>query len=186
MTSNDKKILYATDFSKGSWNALKHAVGMAKKENARVYCIHVMPDIPQELKECGGLNVLLGYGPGSVGIAPDVQEQYMQKQKDKEKNTKRQETEKAKEVVRDYIKSVVTELKSRESRQYVEIDKSVIRIGNPVEELLEEIDTGYYDVLVMGRRGHGKLKGPRMGGVVRSVVNRSSIPVMVVPGKAKR
>ncbi|GEM_PF-232729 len=186
MATNYKKILYATDFSKGSWNALKHSVGIAKKEDARVYCIHVMPDIPQELKESGGLNVLLGYGPGSVGIAPDVQEKFMQKQKEKERRTQQQGTEKAKEVVKDHIKSVITELKSRESRQYVEIDNSVIRIGQPVEEILEEIETGYYDILVMGRRGHGKLKGPRMGGVVRSVINRSSIPVLMVPDKANR
>ncbi|MFW6414809.1 MAG: universal stress protein [Thermodesulfobacteriota bacterium] len=186
MTSKDKKILYATDFSRGSWTALKHAVVVAKSENARVYCLHVMPEIPQELKESGGLNVLLGYGPGSVGIAPDIQEKFMQERKEKERKTQGREIEKAKEIIKDHIKSVVTELKSRESRQYVDIDKSVIRIGQPVEEILEEIETGYYDMLVMGRRGHGKLKGPRMGGVVRSVVNRSSIPIMVVPDKSKK
>jgi len=185
MSSNYKSILYATDFSKGAGYALQNAVDIAKKMEARVYCIHVLPDIPQELKESGGLNVLLGYGPGSVGISPNVQEKFMQEQKDKERKTQQQEMEKAKEVVRDHIKSVVTELKSRESRQYVEIDSSVIRIGQPVEEIIEEIETGSYDMLIMGRRGHGKLKGPRMGGVVRSVVNRSSIPVLVVPGKKK-
>ncbi len=40
-----KKILFATDFSEGSSNALPYAVDMAKQYGARLYLIHVIYDV---------------------------------------------------------------------------------------------------------------------------------------------
>lgn len=44
---NLKKILYPTDFSGYSLAALPYAVGMAKQNNAELYCLYVV-DIPKE------------------------------------------------------------------------------------------------------------------------------------------
>jgi nucleotide-binding universal stress UspA family protein len=40
-----KKILFATDFSEGSANALPYAVSMARQYGAKVYFVHVIHDI---------------------------------------------------------------------------------------------------------------------------------------------
>ncbi len=40
-----KKILYPTDFSEGSLNALPYAVDMAKNYGAKLYMLHVIYDI---------------------------------------------------------------------------------------------------------------------------------------------
>jgi nucleotide-binding universal stress UspA family protein len=40
-----KKILFATDFSEGSFHALPYAVNMAKQYGAKLYFIHVIYDV---------------------------------------------------------------------------------------------------------------------------------------------
>ncbi len=40
-----KKILFATDFSEGSSNALPYAVSIAKQYGAKLYFVHVMYDV---------------------------------------------------------------------------------------------------------------------------------------------
>ncbi len=40
-----KKIMFATDFSEGSSNALPYAVDMAKQYGARLYIVHVVYDV---------------------------------------------------------------------------------------------------------------------------------------------
>ena len=40
-----KKILFATDFSEGSANALPYAVSIAKQYGAKLYFVHVMYDV---------------------------------------------------------------------------------------------------------------------------------------------
>jgi nucleotide-binding universal stress UspA family protein len=40
-----KKILFATDFSEGSYNALPYAVDLAKQYGAKLYLIHVIYDV---------------------------------------------------------------------------------------------------------------------------------------------
>lgn len=42
-----KRILFPTDFSEGSDNALPYAVDMAKHYGAKLYVLHVMHDIAQ-------------------------------------------------------------------------------------------------------------------------------------------
>ena len=41
-----KKILVPIDGSEYSFNAARRAIEVAKKENAKLYCIHVISNIP--------------------------------------------------------------------------------------------------------------------------------------------
>lgn len=53
--------------------------------------------------------------------------------------------------------------------------------GEPVECILEQAQKGGADLVVMGTRGHGGLLGLVLGSVARQVLDRSSVPVLVVP-----
>jgi nucleotide-binding universal stress UspA family protein len=56
----------------------------------------------------------------------------------------------------------------------------VVKMGDPVELVIEEAETGTFDLIVMGSHGHGPLRAAMMGDTVRRVVKRSKIPVLVV------
>jgi nucleotide-binding universal stress UspA family protein len=55
---------------------------------------------------------------------------------------------------------------------------SEIRYGHPAEVLIEE--SGYADLLVVGRRGHGGFLGMLVGSVSLHCVNAAECPVVVV------
>ena len=172
-----KKILLATDFSKNAWQALRYAAALAKQNGAQVTCLHVLPELPKELTYSGGPNLLYGYGPGYSGVPvsdPKIGDSGRREQ------ISREGRERAEEMARDHIRNLIVKLKDENAQTVVNPQHSLLRMGNPVEAILKETESGVYDILIMGRRGHGKLRGPRTGGVALGVVSRSSIPVLVV------
>ncbi len=52
--------------------------------------------------------------------------------------------------------------------------------GNPAEEICSEAREGNYDLIVMGSRGLGEIKGFIMGSVSNRVVRHASTPVLIV------
>jgi nucleotide-binding universal stress UspA family protein len=59
-------------------------------------------------------------------------------------------------------------------------DDIIVKIGNPVEEILLEVEDKSYDMVVMGAHGHNALANALMGSTSRRVVRRSKKPVLVV------
>jgi nucleotide-binding universal stress UspA family protein len=56
----------------------------------------------------------------------------------------------------------------------------VVKMGDPVEQIIEEAEAGDYDLIVMGSHGHGPVRAAMMGDTVNRMVKRSKIPVLVV------
>lgn len=52
--------------------------------------------------------------------------------------------------------------------------------GNPAQEICREAKEGRYDLIVMGSRGLGEIKGYLMGSVSNRVVRHASCPVLIV------
>ena len=52
--------------------------------------------------------------------------------------------------------------------------------GNPAKQILEEIQNGDYDLMIIGSRGLGPFTRAVMGSVSHKVVNDSKISVLVV------
>lgn len=63
-----------------------------------------------------------------------------------------------------------------------EID-SVLRVGDPAAEILHEIESSKSDLVVVGRHGKGFFERAVLGSVSETVLRRSSVSVLVVPGK---
>ena len=55
-------------------------------------------------------------------------------------------------------------------------------LGNPAEVVVEEAEEEHYDLVVMGSRGLGKIKGIFMGSVSQQVVQECKCPVLVIHG----
>jgi nucleotide-binding universal stress UspA family protein len=62
----------------------------------------------------------------------------------------------------------------------VEYSTSVL-VGNAATELLESIDKCHADLVVLGASRHSGLRDELLGGTAHRVVNRSHVPVVVVP-----
>ncbi|HWQ43368.1 MAG TPA: universal stress protein [Desulfosporosinus sp.] len=52
--------------------------------------------------------------------------------------------------------------------------------GRPAAAILEEIESGHFDLVVMGSRGYGPLSGYLLGSVSQRVVSIAECPVMIV------
>ncbi|AGL01533.1 universal stress protein [Desulfoscipio gibsoniae] len=61
----------------------------------------------------------------------------------------------------------------------VNIDKKLLW-GHPSQEIIEECKEGQYDLLVMGSRGLGDIKGYLMGSVSNRVTRHAPCPVLIV------
>lgn len=67
------------------------------------------------------------------------------------------------------------------SRQGVETERKV-RSGDPVEEILAEVASGGYDLVILGSHGRSALPERFLGSVSRKVSERSPASVLIVKG----
>jgi nucleotide-binding universal stress UspA family protein len=173
-----RNILMATDFSQNAWFALHYAFSLSHEQQSRVTCIHVLPDIPKELSFSGGADVFFGYGPVGMAAVPTTPRESHNTRK--KEQVQREWIERSIQNATDHIKSLCIKLKNQEGVSGIQAHKIIVRVGNPIEGIIDEQKNGNYDLIVMGKRGHGKLRGPRVGGVANGVVIRSTIPVLVI------
>jgi nucleotide-binding universal stress UspA family protein len=59
-------------------------------------------------------------------------------------------------------------------------DDIIVKIGNPVDEILLETEDKSYATVVMGAHGHSTLANALMGSTSRRAVRRCNKPVLVV------
>ncbi len=153
-----KKILMATDLSENARYAFGYAASLANRYDAGITVLHVIEDTPRS----------------SHGLVIDI----VGKEKWK---ALRQEGE----------KSILEKLKTRLEEFCEEIsadspacpfiaDAMVVKIGNPVEEILKQVDSSECDLVVMGARGLGILAQAVMGSISRRVLRLCKKPVLVV------
>jgi len=60
------------------------------------------------------------------------------------------------------------------------IKSTLIRVGNPAQEILEEARRGSSDLVVISTHGHGRLRHLLLGSTTERVVRHASCPVLVV------
>jgi len=154
-----KKILYATDLSKNSAYAFRHAVDLAERRNAEIVILHALEPIPARVKTY------------IKGFADEMN--WDEKLKFEE------------EAAIGRIEKRIEEFCRRESQEtkacVALVSKILVRPGHPVEEILRASDDENCDVIILGTHSKGFLKQTFLGSVARSVLDRSRKPVFVIP-----
>ncbi|TCJ16849.1 universal stress protein [Rubrobacter taiwanensis] len=65
-----------------------------------------------------------------------------------------------------------------------EVAASYLRMGSPVDEILDTAEEVGADLVVMGSRGFGRIRSLLIGSVSEGVVHSAHLPVLVVRGEA--
>jgi nucleotide-binding universal stress UspA family protein len=153
-----KKILYTTDLSQNARHAFSYAASLANRYDAGVTILHVLEDISPTADSM------------VINIIGEKKWAELRGRNEKE--------------VLDTIKTRLTkfcdDVQSELPSCPFITDSILVKIGNPVDEILLEVENNNYDMVVMGAHGHGVLSDALMGSVSRRVVRRCKTPVLVV------
>ncbi len=153
-----RKILFATDLSENSRYAFRYAAFMADKFDAKLTLLHVIDDLSTT-----GIRMLIDY----VG-----EEKWAAIRKEREKGFQ--------ESIRKNIQNFCAEIsKDLHGCPFI-VENTILREGNPAEEILAEAEKPEYDMVVMGTQGYGLLTGAIIGNTARRVVRRCTKPVTVI------
>jgi nucleotide-binding universal stress UspA family protein len=149
-----KKILFATDLSKNSAYAFYYAVHMAKRDDAEIVILHAVEPLPP---------MLISFKDFEHKVAKDRWEETVKKFKER-------------------IQDISAKVDARMGISSVDLISDIlIRLGNPVEEILKVVDEEGCDVIVLGTHGKGFLEQTLLGSVSSSVLHRTRKPVFIVP-----
>ena len=149
-----KKILYATDLSKNSAYAFYYAVDMAKKHDAKIVILHAIEPIPP-------------YARAYTNLTEKVEEEHR------------------KSFIQEIEKRLANFCKAVEGQGVTScvalVSKIIVRSGYPAEEILETAEKEGCDLILLGNHGKGFLKQTFLGSVSRSVLDRTRMPVFIIP-----
>ncbi len=158
MIPDIKKILYTTDFSENARHAFGYAVSLASRYGAGITFLNVLEDM-SPYRDSLMINVL----------GQDKWEELL-------KNNRENLLQKAK----DDIKTFCDEVSAKVPACPFITDDIVVRIGEPVEEILDLVESSNCDLLVMGSHGRGTLADKLMGSTSRRVLRRCKKPVLLI------
>lgn len=159
-----KTILYATDLSSTSAHSFRHAVAMARRFRAKVYVLHVLPEVEP---------AVLNYIATVMG---------QERLTDLELGHK--------DEVLDRIRLQLHQFAKLELADHPEDVERIAAIevhhGHPVARILEKADRIDADLILLGSHGKGRLKYAFLGSVVEKVLRKSHRPILVVPPGVER
>jgi nucleotide-binding universal stress UspA family protein len=162
-----KKILYTTDLSESGRYAFHHAVSLSRHYNAELVVFHAVEG-GEELDRR-----LFGYVDEKLW--DEIKTRNLEEARNILIKRKRDNT-----AIEECIGDLCEEIQGS-IPEHAEVTYSLmVKMGAPVDLIIEESEAGDYDLIVMGSHGHGQVKAAMMGDTVLHVVKRSKIPVLVV------
>lgn len=153
-----KNILYTTDLSENARYAFSYPASLANRYDAGITILHVLEDI----------------SPTADSLVVSIIGK--EKWNELRGNNEKEVLDTIKSRLTSFCEDVQAELPSC---PFI-TDKIKVTIGQPVDEILREVENNDYDMVVMGAHGHGALADALMGSVSRRVVRRCMKPVLLV------
>ena len=154
-----KTILYATDLTPNAAFALRHAIGIARKYDAKVKVLHVLAEVDASV---------VNYVATVMG-------------EDRLADFELQHHKEVANEIKTRIESFASAELNSDSKDLDRIVGIVARHGNPIAEILEEADECGADLIVVGSHGKGALSYAFLGSVAEKLLRKSHRPVLVVP-----
>lgn len=159
MLPNYGNILIATDLTPNSEHAFKHAMLLARKSSAKVFLLHVIPEVDASFRSY----VSSMMGEGKLEEFELLHE----------------------EQARTELKRELEEFAANELADFPEDFKNIAGVevvhGHAVAEILKAAERHDADVIVMGTHGKGILQHAFLGSVAEKVLHKSKRPVFVIP-----
>ena len=152
-----KKILIALDYDPTAQKVAETGFLLAKSLKAEVVLLHVIKD--SVYYDTPGFSPIMGY-TGYVDVSPTILQST-----EGLKNASLQYLEKTKEFLGD--KAIQTLVKEGD-------------FARTILQTAEELQT---DIIVLGSHSQKWLENILVGSVTESVINKSSIPLLIVPTK---
>ena len=153
-----KKILYATDLSENSRQALAYAAGIANRFDAKVTILHVIEELSR-------------YTTDRIAVfAGD--EVFAKIRKRKEQDI----VDIIKKRLEHFCAQAISELPEC---PYI-AGETLVKVGLSSNVILEEAHDGEFDLVVMGTHGHSTLLDTMMRSTSRRVLRRCKKPVLTV------
>ena len=149
-----KRILVALDGSERSCKALDHAAAIAEKFGSELTLLTVVP------REMLPIFPNMGFGPTMITTI-DVA-QYQERRKD---------------IYQDVLAEAEAQVRSEHPDLSV---STMLREGRPSATIVDVAEKDGYDLIVMGSRGIGGIKGWIRGSTSRGVVDSCKKPVLTI------
>jgi len=158
MIPDIKKILHPTDLSETSNFAFSYAASIANRYNASIIILHVLKDVTHSSEEL--VTNVIGEKKWQEILGRNKMEVV--------------------EKIRLRLENFCEETRSEMSGCPFLVENIIVKIGNPVDEIVQEAENNDYDMVIMGARGHGAIAGTVIGSVSRRVVRRCKKPVLLI------
>ena len=153
-----KKILYTTDLSDTSNYAFSYAASVANRYAASINILYVIKDTTRSSEDL--ISNVIGE----------------EKWKEILSRNKMDVIDK----IRHRLEEFCEQTRSEMSGCPFLVEKILVELGNPVDEIVQEAAKEEYDMVIMGAHGHGAIAGTVIGSVSRRVLRRTQKPVLVV------
>jgi nucleotide-binding universal stress UspA family protein len=149
-----KRILYATDLSKNSAYAFYYAVDIAQKRNAQIVIVHVVMPVPAYARFYAQLD----------------------------EKAEQAKYEEIMAEIQKRLKNFCEKVDAKVGTPCLELVSNIlVRVGHPVEEILQAAEQEGCDMILLGSHGKGFLTQTFLGSVSRSVLDRTRRPVFIIP-----
>ncbi len=154
-----ENILYATDLTPNSEYAFKHAILLARKSQAKVHLLHVIPEIDAGFRSY--VSAVMGAG--------------------KLEAFEGQHEEQARIALKGRLEKFAHDELEDRPEDLQNIASIEVVHGHAVSEILQAADRLKVDVIVMGTHGKGTIGHTFLGSVAEKVLHKSKKPVFVIP-----
>ncbi|NOY69314.1 MAG: universal stress protein [Deltaproteobacteria bacterium] len=153
------RILFATDLSPVADHAFKYAANFANALGVEVTVLHVLEKLRPNAELM--LSALLNYDdPEALRAA--TQSNLMER-------------------VKDHISGLCRDAACSMPGCGFDAGRVIIEPGDPVHIILSHLDSGKFDLLIMGTMGYGVVEEFFIGSTAHKVLRKTRVPVLVVP-----
>lgn len=153
-----RKILFATDLSKNARYAFGYAASLANRYEAGLTVLHVLEEL----------------SPNALAIVGDFIG------KERWEDLKKRNEAQVLQSIRDRIEMFCDEESVKMPACAFIVDDFIVEIGQPVDQIVLQVEKTNCDIVVMGSRGQGAFADAILGSTSRRVLRRCKKPVLIV------